>query len=732
MRSCKSCSVCYHMTHLRCPRGAAQAASTSSAGLDPTNLFVCPRHDDETATSPTSSLDASNSLRLRLAAGDVVLILEFDNALLPPTAKTAAPDAANHWGVVTSTEDTEPHGHGNQLLSVRMFADENVLVVPNQYALRVAAATDFTRPVDLIRHCLQRHAMVELQLRQMEHIVDDAEAQRILRASSAAFAARLEALGVTEAQAKADAELGLARWREFQALPEPRHYDGLGDSAPSYLYVDTRGSRPGQQRADRANASQTVSADAEGDVSMTDADTDSGGAAATNGSSNSPKRTPSRPSSAGKSPHEAEAVGEKPSDAAVVASHVMALDTHLSQSAATTRVNSPVEQSQTSTQDTMGSTQDTQCDMESWSQATSTSTVDVATPVISNNAPAIPSGIARVSADVNSSKRTSDAAEAGGVKRQKLSTESPVQFNAAAFTPTGYHGLQPGATLSSASAPATLHISPMSSSARTMLPQKRKQLTRKQKLLAEMPALVLEELEREALRYLEDADGSSKKKVRAPADADAFPWAARATNFRPAFYRPTVMLGHSGLRRPGIDAVSRLLVSQDKRSVKCFVQSVDGATGKLSTQCDHVTSGTTSASPAYLILDLLSLHSIRELEEVVRTRLVQALGKRSRYTRERFGMEAHQAQRWLEQQRRKKVSDQPPISLWYCSADAVRRHLKLDASSAKPSLKDMQAWLCFCANVCHLSVVIAAPKHSHAAATLVAAQPQQVPVAGAK
>ncbi|KAE8981182.1 hypothetical protein PF005_g23300, partial [Phytophthora fragariae] len=307
MRRCKSCSVCHHMTHLRCPRSAAgqTGAAAGNGGLDPTNLFVCPRHDDETSTSPTSSPDASNSLRLRLAPGDVVLILEFNNALLPPTAKTGAPDAANHWGVVTSAEETEPHGHGNQLLSVRMFADDNVLVVPNQYALRVASASDFPRPVDLIRRCLQRHAMVELQLRQMEHNVDDAEAKRILRASSSAFAARLKALRVTEAQATGDAELGLARWRGFQALAEPRHYDGLGDSAPSYLYVDTRGSRPGQQAAGRADSSETVTADADGDVSMTDVDdTDSGGAAAANGSTQTSKRVQSRPSSAGKSPHE--------------------------------------------------------------------------------------------------------------------------------------------------------------------------------------------------------------------------------------------------------------------------------------------------------------------------------------------------------------------------------------------------------------------------------------------
>ncbi|KAK1928952.1 hypothetical protein P3T76_015592 [Phytophthora citrophthora] len=79
-------------------------------------MFVCPKHDGETKTSPASSSDASNSLRQRLAAGDVVLVLEFNNALLPPSAKNAAPDAANHRGVVTSAEETKPHGCGNQLL----------------------------------------------------------------------------------------------------------------------------------------------------------------------------------------------------------------------------------------------------------------------------------------------------------------------------------------------------------------------------------------------------------------------------------------------------------------------------------------------------------------------------------------------------------------------------------------------------------------------------------------
>ncbi|GMF16574.1 unnamed protein product [Phytophthora lilii] len=711
------------MTHLRCPRGsgaAGQPAAASNGGLEPANLFVCPRHDEEPAASPTSSADASNSLRMRLEPGDVVLILEFNNALLPPNAKTAAPDAANHWGVVTSADETEPHGHGNQLLSVRMFVDDNVLVVPNQYAVRVAKASDFSRPVDLIHHCLERHAMVELQLRQLAGDVNDAEASRILSASNAAFSARLKALNVTAAQAKSDAELGLARWRRFLALPEPRQYDGLGETAPSYLYVDTRGSRPGQQAASSSSTSEAVTADADGDVSMTDADadTDSGGAAA-NGSSHTSKTAPSRPSNAGKSPHESDS--EKPGDEA---KDVMVLDKRLSQS--------PVKESATqqNTQDTIAAdTQDTQQDSEqqTWSQATSTDTVTSTAP---KTAPATPSHMnSAISFDTNSSnKRAFDAVEEG-VKRQKINTETLVGSKPLAFTPTNFSGLQPGATLSAASAPATLHISPMASSARTTLPQKRKHLTRKQKMLAEMPPLVLEQLEQEALRYLEDADGSKPKPARMPSDADKFPCAARAANFRPAFYRPTVMLGHSGLRRPGVDAVSRLLVSQDKRNIKCFVQAHDG-NADVSTKCSHLEKSA-SPSPGFILLDLLSLRSFRDLESVVRTRLVETLGKRSRYTREYFGMDAHKAQRWLEQQNRKKTSDQLSISLSYCAADGVKRHLELNDSSTKPSPKDMQAWLCFCANVCHLSVGIAVPTLTRPTSAPLPAQPQSV-VAGSK
>ncbi|KAI9895853.1 hypothetical protein PsorP6_019006 [Peronosclerospora sorghi] len=90
--------------------------------LEPMHLFECSRHDEETTTSLASSPDATNSLRLRFAPGDVVLVLEFDNALLPATIKTVAPDAANYWGIVLTVEHTEPRTNGNQLLKLRLQA----------------------------------------------------------------------------------------------------------------------------------------------------------------------------------------------------------------------------------------------------------------------------------------------------------------------------------------------------------------------------------------------------------------------------------------------------------------------------------------------------------------------------------------------------------------------------------------------------------------------------------
>ncbi|KAI9920261.1 hypothetical protein PsorP6_015985 [Peronosclerospora sorghi] len=253
------------------------------------HLFECSRHDEETTTSLTSSPDATNSLRLRFAPGDVVLVLEFDNALLPATIKTVAPDASNHWGIVLTVEHTEPRTNGNQLLKVRMFADEDLLIMPNQYALRVMNASDFSKLVDLLRH--------------MERKVDDAEATRILLISTSAFTARLTALKITAAEAASDAQEGFRRWRQFQESTEPHYNDGLGDAAPCYLFIDTRGSRSGRQISINTNVAN-VMAEVDGDVPMTDANSGSGKPPTNESTSGSPLSRP--PKRCRKSPHEAE------------------------------------------------------------------------------------------------------------------------------------------------------------------------------------------------------------------------------------------------------------------------------------------------------------------------------------------------------------------------------------------------------------------------------------------
>lgn len=652
--------------------------ATGLTGLDSNNLFECPRHDTETRTSLTNSFDASNSLRQRLAAGDVVLVLEFNNALLPSSAKEAAPDAANLWGVVISAEETEPHRRGNQLLSVRMFADDNVLVVPNQYALRVATALEFSRPVDLLSHCLQHHAMVELQLRRMEGEFDEAEEKRILGVSEKAFAARLKALGMTAAQITSDTEQGLARWRRFQDLPQPRQYDGIGDSAPNFLFIDTRGRRYEHETTSIEQSVKAVTADIGENTFMTDPGKDDG---VINGiARGSPHVTASlRPTEVGKSPHEIE--GEKHTDKSVIV------------------VDEAFSSQQNSSQDTI----------------VSKTSLSVSAHISNTSNKA--SGL-----NVKKYKRTVDSNGCADVKRRKTDLDTFAELQAPISTPTNFRGLHSGATSSRVPASATLHMSPMAS--RAIFPQKRKQMTRKQKLLADMPPLLLKELKREVFRYLEDADDSRQKSTRIPPDADAFPWAARTASLRPAFYRSTVMLGHSGLRRPGVDAISRLLVSQDKRSIKCFVQTTEDDTDL--TRCSHVASmNSSSASPGFVFLDLMSLHGFRELELVVRTRLVEALDSHSRYTRNHFGMDVHQVQRWLERQRRRKISEQPPIFLSYCVMDGIRYQLKRKQLSLKSTNKDKQAWVCFCANACHLSVAIAVPRMPRAVSGPIASAVKQ-------
>ncbi|TDH69521.1 hypothetical protein CCR75_009620 [Bremia lactucae] len=663
MKRCRSCTLCYHMTHLRCPRGSGTVTtgSINYGGLDPINLVECSSHEINKISS--CSPDASNSFRQRLAAGDIVLVLEFNNALLPSSTKVAAPGAANHWGAVISVEETESLGRGNQLLSLRMFADDSVVVVPNQYALRVATASDFGKPVDLMCYCLQRHAMVELQLRRMVGVFDEAEEKRIVKVSVAAFAARLDALGMTLNQATRDAEQGLVRWRRFQELPQPREYDGLGDLAPSFLYLDTRGHHFGLQRSTSMEFTEAVSVEAGRDVNITNLDPDSGPAS------------------------------DQSRDSWIATASSQPTDFEKRSNGTGSIVESRTKYEMTT------NALDLPHDGGSWSQTAPAGSRDS-----SPNSTAWPKFAFDQAIGINmrGSKRMEHIHKSANTKYRMLNTEASADFKAIATTPIGFRGLnleEPFSRKTASVTRATLHISPMTS--RTILPQKRRKLTRKQKLLDDMPQILLAELERDTFCYLGDVDELKLKRVRVPADADAFPWAARAASFRPAFYRPTVMFGLRGHRHPRIDDINRLLVSQDKRSIKCFVQAFG-----TDTQCVHFGDLKLSSVFPYYVVDLMTVRNFRDLDFIVRSRLVEVLEKHSRYTREHFGMDELQVQRWLEQHRRRKTSEQPPITLHYCLIDGARRRLELEQSFAKVSYKSKQAWLCFCANVCHLSVSI--------------------------
>ncbi|GAB9477789.1 hypothetical protein Gpo141_00014936, partial [Globisporangium polare] len=163
MRKCLSCTKCFAASHLKCP---GQVPSTS---LPDTNLHICDAHaSTSTTTGPNRRPDAAEStlaLKYRVQQGDIVLLLELANAILPPSAKDAAPDACNQWGVVTRAETLVGR---DQLLYISIFSDGSVIAVPNKYVLALGSANVFTTPQGMLRDCIKWHAVTELNLRQKE------------------------------------------------------------------------------------------------------------------------------------------------------------------------------------------------------------------------------------------------------------------------------------------------------------------------------------------------------------------------------------------------------------------------------------------------------------------------------------------------------------------------------------------------------------------------------------
>lgn len=170
--------------------------------------------------------------------------------------------------------------------------------------------------------------------------------------------------------------------------------------------------------------------------------------------------------------------------------------------------------------------------------------------------------------------------------------------------------------------------------------------------------------------------------------------------FRLPFDRPCVVLNTRGRN---FDSISRLLVTQDKRSVKCFVQVVHDERLKTN-HCTHhhfsqpgpcclaqpfisstYTGGSyncgSDGSGSFVMLDLMTESNFKSLESLIRFRIRAALDA----DLTAFGSDFN---KWAMY----KDLSRFPVSLSYCCIDNSQRIVKLQ-----------EDWLCFCANVSHVT-----------------------------
>lgn len=795
MSRCLSCTKCYTTTHLRCrpgttPHSTADAnphanAPAPSSGLgsgSQANLHVCATC---AASKPTvkPSEHLGSSLRRRCANGDIVLILEYNNALLPATAKNASPDVYNQWGVVVNAEAMEPAGSGNQLLSVNVFSDNSHIIIPNRYVLRVGSANSFGKPADMLFSSLKWHAMVELNLRQPENGSSPTGHQEILKSCCAAFRARLDALSISTAQALTEAERGHAALQSFRAQSAPRRYQDepeapSGAFAPVYMFLDTRGTTPiDGNHSMSSTTDQDLSERTGHEPAAPNDDVDMGETPGGNEEEKSEERGSaggarftSRAMSPGDVANSTTSVVSSVSvdiESATTAADVEVNDTavvHSHPSTVALDDKTPVDSHQTDTAKTLAPAEETPvseemvgideemneeepCEGASSGEAREP---DIASRVVAkgceNDTPST-TGVAKMGddasgdAEINAHNGTKQKVPVSldtnldadlSPKRAKLAHDTSVET-----TPTA--SSTAAAVYPSLPAASTFKISPASTFARAVqhmadkeasgmnraVPQKRKGMTRKQKTLAEYPPALIDDLERDVEAFFQHGKPSACKQQRLPKDADSFPWAAHAALFRPAFYRPTVVMNRArGLRR--VESVSRLLVSQDKRSLKCYIQSTPEAPPQCPSSMTTISSG---YIPPFVVVDLLAFDRFSDLAAAVRTKLALVLEDRPLYTKELFQMEPRAALRWLEQQQRKPTSDrQVHMALWYCCYDGNRKQIALDETATSQSQQQRSAeWLCFCANVCHLTLVVSLP-HTRAAAEKATSTPSTTQV----
>ncbi|KAJ0406699.1 hypothetical protein P43SY_004524 [Pythium insidiosum] len=567
LSKCSSCTRCCHATHFRCGANASTAAPSDL--LDP-NFRVCDSHSQGNLTpaATTSRRVAQNiGLKMRLRPGDVVLVLEYNNRLLPESATRAAPTACNQWGIVQRVEElsTTTTWYWNQLLSVTLFSDGSEISVLNRDVLAVGAVAHFSAPVELLRECLKWHAMGEARLL--------GQRQLAVAATSSAFHARVRALAMTDSQCSAAAAAGVDRHNAFEQA-SARVFGQV--EAPVHVMLDTRPRSNDELTARAILSASTPAADGEsndssppskspgsgGDVEITDA---TGESTSSKGSHSGLGRQ-----------HRADGYAVH-SDVAAVMNSLL-------------------------------------------------STLEAANPL----SPAIMKPIDQ--------KMNVDAHETKGEPGVDLKRRLPSDHTAESSMK---RVKREPPTVRFTHLPVKLQKKPGSvftHSPGLPVPTKSRKLREQ---MTSLPSALIADLEQQVGTFLGECV-STGGSLPLPM-------------LRPAFYRPSPFLycGPRLRQQRRIDSISRLLLCQDKRNVKCFVQNGPYA------DCRGLTR--------YMSIDLLAHGDVAALQGEIGSRLS---GEVVAPTRLR--------------------------ELRYCTYDGGQHALMTDAD-----------WLCFCASVCHLIAIVA-------------------------
>lgn len=722
MRACTSCTKCFKATHRQCPSAAGSSQAAAADATSP--LIICDAHSAANSSSKlASNPEATLALKYRVQQGDIVLVLECANALLPASAKAAAPDASNQWGVVSRAENIDGR---DQLLTIKLFSDGSAVSVPNQYVLPLGTANAFASPHVMLRDCIKWHAVTELNIRRSDldaaagndALLTDVRDQ-ILNASCSAFYARAEMLGLSISQLFSAATEGYTFWSTHRT--ELAAFAGSG--APIYVYLDTRAPGKSAPRSaasvsrSESNGAAPASGNGDDDVDMDGGDDDDtpapgSGRSGSNGAGTGAKALD------GASGVQRSGLTDAPvvdvSTAVIVASMLNDMITNVERVAAAAPV--AMKQSSHDSDNDVVMTDCASAPTETKRPLTDPvacvkpdalkvdPTVSVAAAPSPNLKDAALVNGVKVKADVTFALQdaTADDVEGRAAKRPKLSVDSIALLKGADPLAGVVAPASPLVVLTAKTA-ATAPVAVPSTNAfvRTAAPAPSvmtgkhaappPRRTRKERMLAEYSPQLLRELERQAAVFLDqEANPPSRRASRkslSPQHCDAFPAATAPEAFRPPYFRPSVVFSRARGRR--LDGLSRILLSQDKRNVKCFIQGTDA------NRCLHQprpTAATARPEGTFVTIDLMSVDSFRALDMVIRTRMIAAVEQDDRYLHEMFGAHAERARRVLQDRKRAPVA----IEIYYCCYDGSRTKVARHSDD----------WLCFCANVCHLTAVI--------------------------